>query len=135
MLILTDAESGIDLTSLGVIKAQGIAVRFSDGFDAQADYEAGRAAFNAGRYTEATQLWRSAASEGDVNSLYALGKMYGEGLGVLRDYVNAYAFFAVAAARGHTSALQARQYVEQQLSDDDLAKADQLAESYYQRFR
>lgn len=92
-----------------------------------ADYQSARQAYQQERYQEAHGLWQAAARRGDVASMYELGKLYGEGLGVLRDTVRAHAYFNVAASKGHKQALAARQIVEQRLTPEELAKAEKLA--------
>ena len=94
---------------------------------ALSDYQAGQRAYDAGRYEEAYKLWQDAARHGDVDSLYQLGKLYGEGLGILRSLVRAHAYFNVAAARGHKQALAARQIVESRITAEQLAQAEKLA--------
>ncbi|MDH3714080.1 MAG: hypothetical protein OET44_09570, partial [Gammaproteobacteria bacterium] len=91
------------------------------------DYLAGRQAYNAGRYEEAYKLWQEAARRGDAKSLYELGKLYGDGLGVLRNIVHAHAYFNVAAAKGQREAFAARQIVESRMTPEQLAQAEKLA--------
>lgn len=94
---------------------------------ALSDYDSGRQAYDSGRYAEARQLWEDAANKGDSDALYALAKMYAEGLGVLRDYVASHAYFNVAAAKGNRSALEAREILENKMTAEQLAQAEKLA--------
>ena len=57
---------------------------------AQANYEAGRQAWDAGRMDEALAEWQAAAGSGDRRAMRALGRAYLQGLGVLQDYVEAH---------------------------------------------
>ncbi len=99
-----------------------------------ADYAAGDKAYAEKRYREAYALWTTAAERGDIEAIYSLGKMHGEGVGVLQDYVEAHALFNVAAARGHEQALVGRQLVEQRMTQQEQSAARTLAKQYFARF-
>jgi uncharacterized protein len=49
-------------------------------------YGAGEIFYNAGDYAMARGWYEKAAAQGDTNAMTALGKMYQDGRGVLRDY-------------------------------------------------
>ena len=75
---------------------------------ARADYQAGQAAWAAGRPAEALTAWRAAADTGDARAMLALGRLYAQGLGAPQDYVLAHMWFNLAASRGEAAALKAR---------------------------
>lgn len=97
---------------------------------AAADYQAGQSAYTAGNFSQAAELWLAAAKQGDANAMYELGKLYGEGLGVLQDFTRSHAFFNLAASKGHKQALQARSVVEGQMTTEERAQARKLASQY-----
>lgn len=99
-----------------------------------ADFRAGQKAYEAGRYEDAVRLWQAAGRQGDLESIYHLGKLYGEGFGVLEDPVKAYALFSVAAAKGHKASLIARQIIREEMTVDERGAARQLAADYLQSF-
>ena len=72
---------------------------------AWAGFAEGVAAYERGDYATALREWRPLAEQGNVNAQIALGFTYALGRGVPQDYVMAYMWFTLAAARGHTSAL------------------------------
>jgi lipid-binding SYLF domain-containing protein len=105
-----------------------------DNLSATARYESAKLAFAAGRYEEARSKWVESARQGHVESLYELGKMFGEGQGVLQDFVTAHAYFNVAAAKGHKQAVQARQILDDMMSNEERAEARKRATEYWQTF-
>jgi lipid-binding SYLF domain-containing protein len=105
-----------------------------DTLSAAARYESAKLAFAAGRYEEARSKWLESARQGHVESLYELGKMFGEGQGVLQDFVTAHAYFNVAAAKGHKQAVQARQILDDMMSNEERAEARKRATEYWKTF-
>lgn len=105
-----------------------------DNVSASARYDAAKRAFAAGRYQEAHDQYLESARQGHVESLYELGKMFGEGQGVLQDFVTAHAYFNVAAAKGHKQAVQARQILDDMMSNEERAQARKRANEYWQSF-
>lgn len=99
-----------------------------------ASFESAKAAFAAGRYQAARDGFLQSAGEGNVESLYELGKMYGEGYGVLQDFVTAHAYFNVASAKGHKQATQARQILDEQMSNEERAAARKRANEFWQKY-
>jgi TPR repeat protein len=55
-------------------------------------------------YTQAANLYRNAANQGDENAQFALGVLYEEGKGVRRDYAQAATFYRKAADLGISDA-------------------------------
>ena len=75
---------------------------------AQADYEAGRAAWDAGRHGEAVRQWEAAAKANDVRALLALGRAFAKGVGVPQDFIEAHKWLNLAAGRGSAEAAAER---------------------------
>ncbi len=67
---------------------------------AHADYDAGKAAWNAGEFDTARTEWTNAAIAGNADAQYELGMMLANGAGVPRDVIAAYAWFAIAQDNG-----------------------------------
>ncbi len=105
-----------------------------DDLTAAARYASAKRAFDACRYQEAHDQFLSSARDGHVESLYELGKMFGEGHGVLQDFVTAHAYFNVAAAKGHKQSVQARQILDDMMSNEERAQARKRANEYWQTF-
>ncbi len=77
------------------------------GGNAQADYSDGQAAFERQDYSTALYELEPLAAQGDGRAQYLVGIIYRDGLGVQPDYVTAYAWLHVAAARGQPQAASA----------------------------
>ncbi len=71
---------------------------------AGADFAAGQAAYNAGDYRGALQVWKPLAEQGDVQAQYHLGLMYDTERGVLRNDHEAVKWYRRAAEQGHVVA-------------------------------
>jgi len=106
----------------------------NDTLSAAARYDSAKLAFAAGRYQEARSGWLESASQGNVESLYELGKMYGEGQGVLQDFITAHAYFNVAAAKGHQQSVQARQILDDMMTNEERAQARKKASEYWKTY-
>ncbi len=86
----------------------------------------GNAAFAAGDYAAAREIWRELASKGDANAQFNLGVLYDEGLGVPANPELARSFWQQAAENGLAPALHSLALLEIDLSEDgrgDLDKA------------
>ena len=100
------------------------------GSSARADFEAGRAAWNAGRPAEALAQWRAAAKTEDARAMLALGLAYVKGLGVPQDYVEAHKWLNLAAARGNAEAAAERGALAEKMTTDEQAVARRLARAW-----
>jgi TPR repeat protein len=67
---------------------------------AQADYDAGKKAYDAGDFDTAYEEWKAAALQGDAQAQYDLGIMLANGVGVPRDVISAYAWLMLAHKGG-----------------------------------
>ena len=97
---------------------------------AQADFEAGQHAWDAGRPMEAVEHWQAAADAGDGRAMLALGRLYVQGLGVIQNYIEAHKWFNLAASRGEMEALSERDAVAAQMTPQQVAAAQELAASW-----
>src|SRR2546422_8425704 len=77
---------------------------FSIATPAQADFEAGQAAYASGDYHTALKEWRPLAEQGGTNAQTNLRTMYANGLGVPLNYGEAVNWFRKAAERGNALA-------------------------------
>lgn len=97
---------------------------------ARADYEAGRAAWDAGRHVEAVREWRAAAQENDARAMLALGRAFVKGLGVLQDFVEAHKWLNLAAGRGSAEAATERDALAKEMTAAERAAARKLARAW-----
>jgi len=79
---------------------------------------------------QAAVWWRRAAIQGLTEAQFDLGLMYFQGDGIERDYVEAYAWFDLAAPRGHPQASRGREQVAGKMTPVQLEQAAALAEQY-----
>ncbi len=68
---------------------------------AEADFNAGLAAYKQGDYATALREWNPLAKQGDANAQNNLGFMYYKGHGVPQDYAEAVKWFRKAAEQGN----------------------------------
>ena len=68
-------------------------------------FQRGYAAFQSHNYAEAKSLYVRGADKGDKNSMYWLGQLYAQGLGVAPDYNTARTWYQKAADHGNATAL------------------------------
>jgi localization factor PodJL len=80
---------------------------------------------------KALQWFQTAAFYGVKDSQYNLGVIYARGLGVTADMIEAYKWFAVAAAQGDSDAASRRDDVAKAMPPDDLAKARAAVASWH----
>ena len=97
---------------------------------AQADYEAGKRAWDAMRPDEALEEWRAAANAGDRRSMLALGRLHIRGLGAPQDYIEAHMWFNLATARGEMEAAKERDALAEKMTPQQVATAQERARSW-----
>jgi hypothetical protein len=85
-------------------------------------------------YAEAARWYRKAAEQGFPEGQRNLGSMYEHGNGVPADPLLAYAWYGVASAGGDEPALKLRARVAKTLSQEQIARARELARGLYQRY-
>ena len=96
----------------------------------QADYEAGKRAWDAMRPTEALKEWRTAADAGDRRAMLALGRLYMRGLGAPQDYIESHVWFNLAAARGDLAAAKERDALAAKMTPKQIATAQERARTW-----
>ena len=64
-------------------------------------FQNGTAAFEAGQYAKARELWLPLAESGDARAQHAIGRLYEKGRGVSRDFAAAAVWYRKAAEKGH----------------------------------
>ena len=94
---------------------------------AQADYEDGQRAWDAGRHSEALREWQAAANAGDARAMLALGRLYVQGLGAPQDYVQAHTWFNLAASRGEVEAVTERNALAGHMAPEQVAEAQKTS--------
>ena len=97
---------------------------------AQADYKAGRAAWDSGRHGEAVTQWKAAARARDVRAMLALGRAYAKGLGVPRDFIEAHKWLNLAAGRGSAEGAAERDALAKEMTVEERAEARKLARAW-----
>ena len=99
----------------------------------RADFEQGQTAWYAGNIAEALEQWRFAAGGGDARSMLALGRLYRSGVGVLQDYVEAYTWLNLAAARGELDAARERDELAVTMTAQERAEGQWRAREWLAR--
>ena len=82
---------------------------------------------------EAAKWYRRAAEQGVAEAQSDLGVMYSEGKGVPKDYVEAYRWANVAAARGNSTAKEFRDWLERQMTREQIAEGQRRAAAFVAR--
>ena len=98
--------------------------------DEKAQWELGSTYMKLGNWSEANQWLLKAAERGVIEAQYQLAQNYEKGQGIRKDFVEAYAWFFVAAERGHLQALNGRERLSRLLSHADLEAANRKAFDY-----
>lgn len=83
-------------------------------------------------YKEAVWWYRLSAMQGHVKAQYRLGLMYLKGYGVTQSSEIAYAWWSVAASKGHEKAIKYKNSAQEQMTADQIAKAQQIAKQIWQ---
>ena len=81
----------------------------------------------------AARWFRAAAEQGIVDSQFNLGLLYQSGSGVPRDPVQAYTWFAIAAAGGDAQARANAQALQADLSSEQKVVADDAVQAFRAR--
>lgn len=101
---------------------------------AHAGFEDGMAAYEKGNYTAAHAEFLQAARQGDMRAQGKLGGLYLYGVGVEKNYIEAYAWLDLAVRQGDTSAEKFRDAIADQLDVKQLREAAVRAEDYYDKY-
>ena len=97
---------------------------------AWADFQAGVDAYNGGDYDTALKEFRPLAERGKAVAQWSLGIMYERGRSVPQDYVQAYRWYTLAAAKGLKEAVKGRDLLEKRMTPAQLAEAQRLARGW-----
>jgi hypothetical protein len=79
---------------------------------------------------EALRWYVKAAEQGEPRAQYNLGLMHATGQGVPKDYVEAYFWLSLAARHGDKQAVEAREYLAEQMTPEQMAEAKKRAEAH-----
>jgi TPR repeat protein len=91
------------------------------------------AAYARSDYATALRTFRPLAIQGNAVGQYILGFMYSNGQGVPQDYIEAHAWFALAAAQGDKDAAKSRDEVAKRMTPAQIAEAQKLAREWRPR--
>jgi hypothetical protein len=80
--------------------------------------------------SEAANWFRRAAEQDYMLAQHNLGAMYGSGQGVKRDYVQAYKWLNICAAKGNTGCMTQRDLIAKKLKAAQLSEAQRLATDF-----
>lgn len=83
--------------------------------------------------TEAMYWYGRAADQGEPRALYNLGLMYLNGQGVPPDLVNAYYLISLSASKGNAHALDARDYISEKMSTEQIEEGKRLVHDYEEK--
>jgi len=64
----------------------------------------------------------------------SLGNMYYQGEGVLEDYVQAYAWWSIAATQGRKSAKNNKAITKEEMTPAQIAEAQKLSSEYWEKY-
>ena len=81
-------------------------------------------------YKEAVKWTRLAADQGDADAQYNLGQMYYFSRGVPQDYVLAHMWWNLAGSNGMKGALENKKILEEEMSPQQIEKAQELARNW-----
>jgi TPR repeat protein len=86
-------------------------------------------------YEKAFKWYGVAAKQGDVVAQINIGDMYQKGEGVSQDYIKAHIWYNLAASDGDKDAIKYRETIEKKMTKEQIRKAQELAEVYYERIK
>lgn len=98
--------------------------------DADAQNELGVTYMKLWNSTEANKWFQKAAEQGMADAQYHLGENYEKGDGEPKNFIEAYAWFSVAAATGHLMAINGRERLSHLMSRSDIEEANRKAFAY-----
>ena len=101
---------------------------------ARAGWDEARAALQAGKTGAAFRELKPMAEEGDKEAQYMIAYLLSTGNGVKQDFEEAYMWYSIAVARGHTTANTARSFVRKKLNFAAAAEAERKARIWLQEY-
>jgi uncharacterized protein len=99
----------------------------SVGNSSSADPKKAWAAYDAGDFATALQVFNELAALGDSSAQYNLGMMYAFGQGVVQNNVYAHMWWGFAALSGDSDAASYRDFLAKDMSSEDISRAQELA--------
>lgn len=82
---------------------------------------------------EALAWYRKAAEQGDVEAQARLGVCFDEGIGVMKDPIEAYKWFNLSAAQGNKKTAQWRDSLARSMTRDQVAEAQHCSTEFLAR--
>ena len=110
------------LTALVIIVSLGTA-----GSVCAADFAKGARAHKAGDYATALKEFTTLVKQGDAGAHHNLGLMYAQGKGVPKDYVLAYAWSSIVAARGNAHGINVQELLTKIFTPAQIAEGQKLS--------
>ena len=102
---------------------------FSAGVSWSADFQKGITAYDSEDYATALREWTPLAKQGYADAQNALVFLYGNGKGVLQDYIRAYMWWNIAASSGDSkSASKNSDIVAKRMNSNQIETAQKLAQ-------
>ena len=92
--------------------------------------DAGLIAYRARDYRTALTNWLPLAQQGNDNARFFIGGLYADGAGVPRDVVRAHVWWSLAAASGHSTAVQFLENLKLEMEPDQIIAASLLAKNF-----
>lgn len=83
---------------------------------------------------EAMRWYERAAEQGEPRAQYNLGLMHLNGQGVPPDLIKAYYWVSLSASRGNQHALDARDYISEKMTVEQIAQGKRLVQDYEDQF-
>ena len=87
-----------------------------------------------GDYIVAVLGFRPWVEQGDAFAQFSLGIMYAQGRSVPMDWVQAHAWFNLAAAQGDENAIVLRDYLQADMTSEQVLEARRMARELANRF-
>ena len=75
-----------------------------------------------------------AAEQGVPEAQFNLGYKYATGEGIPKDYIQAYAWFNIAAAQGEETAKENLENITNEMSTPGITKAQELSREYWEAY-
>lgn len=126
---LNRLRQGYGYSCPDVVEAFATQVEAADGEAADADAtdatEECTAALEDAQYDDAQDLCRPLAEQGAADAQLVLGRLYAEGLGVIRNPQEAFVWFSLAEYGGHPSAAAHRREASRLLGDEQVFEAEE----------
>ena len=93
-------------------------------------FEDGITAYDRNDYSTAMRHWRPLADQGNPAAQSNIALMYARGQGVSKDYVQAYMWFSLSAARGHQEGVKNRDSIAKGMTPAQVADGQKRASAW-----